>query len=118
MKKLTDNGTVCSHPQTAVERLHGLLIDRIDPTIVEAVIKAHYEVIRDLVCGEEVCEWHCISKRYYKGKGWANIARTILEAEYVAKIRKYPTKDQIDDKARKIKYCVDTYRKKLGLNDD
>jgi hypothetical protein len=91
-------------------------ISELDPAVVNAVIQAHFETIRGLECGEKVGEWHYLSMRYYKGKGWANIARTQLEEEHVKKGLEKPTEDQVDNHARNIKYYVDTYRKKMGLN--
>jgi len=78
---------------------------------------AVYEGILMANNAEPIEKWHILSKTKYGGKGWADIAKTVLESEQkkLGQYGKYkePSPIDIDKKATEIRRAVKKHRNRL-----
>ena len=92
----------------------GVSTDDIRIAVYETAIHEGLVMADDV---KEVDRWHILSKRKYKGKGWADIA-DMVEKEAVRKGSKPRTGKQMDALARTIQNRVEAHRANLEQGKD
>jgi len=63
----------------------------------------------------DIDKWHILSKMKYNGKGWSEIARTLIDIERKKQNEyKKPSKGEVNKKAREVQRSIEAHRKHIS----